>query len=78
MKIRTNLSLLVLVLSASAGGADSVGLKPLTVAWWAIGVPTVALAGCWVVVIVDVMTTGSAKLLATEKLLASPLYTATQ
>ncbi|PYV13465.1 MAG: hypothetical protein DMG07_14405 [Acidobacteria bacterium] len=30
MKIRTNLSLLVLVLSASAGGADSVGLTPLT------------------------------------------------
>src|SRR3989442_6446992 len=30
MKLRTTLSLLVLVLSASAGGADSVGLKPLT------------------------------------------------
>ncbi len=60
-----------------------VGLyPPLTVALSAIDVPTVALAGCWLVVIVGlacVMLTGSeAAGLLTDLLFASPLYVASQ
>ena len=55
-----------------------VGLyPPLTVALSAIEVPTVALAGCWLVLIVGLaglMVTGSAAVpLVTESLLLSPL-----
>ena len=55
-----------------------VGLyPPLTVALSAIELPTVAVAGCWLVLIVGlagVMVTGSAAVpLLTEALLLSPL-----
>ena len=55
-----------------------VGLNPpLTVAWSAIEVPTVAVAGCWLVVIdgvAGVIVTGSAAVpLLTELLLLLPL-----
>ena len=55
-----------------------VGLSPpLTVALSAIEVPTVALAGCWLVLIVgvaEVMVTGSRAVpLVTAALLLSPL-----
>jgi hypothetical protein len=60
-----------------------VGLyPPLTVAWSAIDVPTVAVAGCWVVLIAGVagvIDTGSKDApLVTEELLLLPLYVATQ
>ena len=52
--------------------------RPLTVAVSLMEVPTVALAGVWLVVMVSTLTCSAAAPLVTAALLLSPLKLATQ